>query len=45
MNKEKIKVEKPPKTKKKKEVFCPNCGAKIIEGSDFCNKCGSILNA
>jgi predicted RNA-binding Zn-ribbon protein involved in translation (DUF1610 family) len=30
--------------KKKKEAFCPNCGASIIEGSDFCNKCGSILN-
>jgi len=29
--------------KKKKKVFCPNCGATIIEGSDFCNKCGSIL--
>ncbi|NHJ31697.1 MAG: zinc ribbon domain-containing protein [Asgard group archaeon] len=30
--------------KKKKEVFCPNCGANIIKGSDFCNKCGSVLN-
>ena len=30
--------------KQKKEFFCPNCGAAIIEGSDFCNKCGSILN-
>jgi predicted nucleic acid-binding Zn ribbon protein len=30
--------------KKKKEVFCPNCGAAIIEGSEFCNKCGSILH-
>ncbi len=44
---EKIRVEtealESPK-KKKKEIFCPNCGAAIIEGSDFCNKCGSILN-
>lgn len=24
--------------------FCRQCGAKIIEGSSFCNKCGSRLN-
>ncbi|MBK5114678.1 MAG: zinc ribbon domain-containing protein [Candidatus Heimdallarchaeota archaeon] len=40
--------EKPKPTegkKKKKDKFCPNCGATVIEASDFCNKCGSILNA
>lgn len=43
---EKIRIEPSPKaTKKKKRNFCPNCGATIIEGSDFCNKCGTILNA
>ncbi|NPE09231.1 MAG: zinc ribbon domain-containing protein [Asgard group archaeon] len=35
---------KPTEIKKKKEMFCPNCGAKVIEESDFCNKCGTILN-
>ena len=42
--KEKPKPPKPKTTKKKKDVFCPNCGATVIESSDFCNKCGSILN-
>lgn len=35
---------KPKEGKKKKDSFCPNCGASVIENSDFCNKCGSILN-
>jgi len=42
-----VKVKEKPKpkaAKKKKDAFCPNCGATVIESSDFCNKCGSILN-
>mgnify|MGYP002626693397 CR=1 FL=1 len=22
-------------------MHCPNCGQKILEGSDFCNNCGA----
>jgi hypothetical protein len=41
----KIKVVSiPAEVKKKEDKFCPNCGATVIEASDFCNKCGSILH-
>lgn len=25
----------------KKDVFCKTCGAKLIEGSNYCNNCGT----
>ena len=26
-------------------MFCPKCGAKVLDGAGFCQKCGAKLNA
>lgn len=25
-------------------MFCPKCGAKLVDGAEFCSKCGVQLN-
>ena len=32
------------KLKKTEEVYCRHCGAKILEGTKFCGKCGEPIN-
>lgn len=36
-----VKVEAEQTTEEKKYIYCSNCGEKLVEGSKFCNACGT----
>lgn len=36
-----MKVEAEQTTEEKKYIYCSNCGEKLVEGSKFCNACGT----